>query len=138
MVPVPEELVEEVHVYLRYQDDLKRAAATPVDASLDRPRMDALLAGLDDDARAVLRLLATRQGENPTVLELAASLGRTPREVVGTIYELNLALTEAGGLGAMMAITPHPEGQSVHDRVLALPDGVASLVREALPPLGGS
>jgi hypothetical protein len=133
MVPVPEELVEDVHQYLRYQDDLRRVAATPADASLDLPRMQALLADLDGDARGVLVQLATQgAGENPTVLGLAVSLGRSPREVVGTVYELNLLLTEAGGLGAMMAITPQPEGESVHDRVLGLPDAVASLVREAI------
>jgi hypothetical protein len=134
MVPVPEEIVEEVQQFLRWQIDFAKPAAALPEVSLDPAGMEALLAGLDAGARDLLRLLARpAPGTDPTIAGLAAALTRSPREVVGTVYEVNVLLADAGGLGAMITITPLAEGATVHQRMLALPEPVAALVRDALP-----
>jgi hypothetical protein len=132
MVPVPEELVEEVQLFLRWQTDFAKPAAAVPEVALELAGVEALLAGLDEDARALLRLLARPEpGTVPTIDGIAGALGRSPREVVGTVYEANVLLAEAGGLGAMITITPLAEGATVHQRLLALPEPVAVLVHAA-------
>jgi hypothetical protein len=135
MVPVPEELVDDVLGFLRWQTDFGSSAPPAPEVSLGREELEAVVARLDDAARDLLLLVGNPAPDSDlTLLGLAAVLASTPRELVGTVYELNLHLAEAGGLGAMMTISPLAAGETVHHRTLGLPEPVAALVREVLLP----
>jgi hypothetical protein len=132
MVPVPEEILEDVQLFLRWQTDFARPGQG---LSVERADVEAFVRGLDDEAEALLRQLAFPPPDvDLTFSDLAAALGSTFRETVGAVYELNVQLVDTWGGAALIAITPLTKGAPLHQRVIALPEPLAEPVRAVLTP----
>ena len=102
MVPVPEDLAEQVMKFLEYKGRVRPPArdqptATPVDAA-EAP-MSRIFRGLDPGSRALLAVVsrAAVNEEKVTVAEAARRIGLSEREVLGTVLEMNHLITEQGG-----------------------------------------
>ena len=97
MVPVPEELAEQVLTFLRWRDQAK--AAQPPDVRPDLGEAVArVFARLDDPSRALLAVIATAalDDEELGVPEAARRVGVTAREALGILLEVNNILAGEG------------------------------------------
>jgi hypothetical protein len=88
MVPVPEELEEQVHIFL-LQTDMRATAARTV-TGVDATSAGALLAAMNDPCRTALIALSdgTVAERHLSVADLARDLHWTPHETIGVIQEL--------------------------------------------------
>lgn len=111
MVPVPEELAEQVLEYLRWISTLPSKDRKPASATRLAQRAPRALARagdplvrvwgeLDDDSRSILLLAATATLDRRrlTIADLASATGLTPREVAGAAFELNQVLADQAGI----------------------------------------
>jgi len=115
MVPVPEEMAEQVFRFLEYRERVRGQPRTVRHASegemnLDSP-MSKIFLGLDPASRALLALVsqATMENEKVSVSEAARRIGLTEREALGTMLELNYIVTEEGGPPFAMLTEDAPE-----------------------------
>lgn len=93
MVPVPEEVLEEVERFVARQ---KTQANLPkADPHLVRES----IRHFDDRTRRLVDIVvdAARSSRNRTIADIAAELGLTPRETLGTMVELNYSLPKLAG-----------------------------------------
>lgn len=119
MVPVPEELAEQVLEYLRWistlpSKDRKPAAGArlahraPRAVARDDDPLVLAWAELDDDSRAILVAVAaaTLDRRQISVAELANITGLEPREVAGTAFELNQVLAARAAIQLALLVKP--------------------------------
>jgi len=119
MVPVPEELAEQVLEYLRWistlpSKDRKPAAGARLVQRAPRARArddDPLVrtwGELDDDSRAILVAVAaaTLDRRQITVADLAGITGLVPREIAGIAFELNQVLAAQAAIQLTVLIKP--------------------------------
>lgn len=128
MVPVPEELVDQVKAHVAWKLAGPKVAENP-----DAVRL------VFDEADPELRNLilhvarATIDGETPTLLEVSAAIAMPPRQVIGCLSDLSVRLQAAGRptffLLARVDPRERPEGVAEFDhRVLVMADADAELV----------
>jgi len=133
MVPVPEELVASVGVFLN------RKAAQPASPASDLPKSDddslaRSIQALDEPCRKLLFLVgdAALNERVLTISDVAALLGWNEREVLGAMFQANYFLRVRGAAHLAMVTLVGPEsppaGDSLYDRVLAMPEQVARRV----------
>jgi len=125
MVPVPEEHVEAVKRYVAWAD--ARGETTPWDES----SLSDVLAGLPPPCRDLVSLVAraTLEPDLLSVTEAGRRLGRTPREILGTIVEVNHGAPPLTGFGFLLRLRP---GDALLDQLIAMDEGTAESVRAAL------
>jgi hypothetical protein len=125
MVPVPEQLEEQVRFYVTW----RVTGEMPADWSEDA--VAELYGQLDDASRTVLRTVALGavDDEPITVARAAQAAGMTIRESLGIVLELVQLLR---GLGAgppfpLLVLDP-PEGGDNSQRVIVIPRDAARVV----------
>jgi hypothetical protein len=139
MVPVPEELVEQVQQYLAWGAEHQQALAKP---SWDKPAIEQLYRLADPAGRRLLASVAAAvcNGGQVTVAEAARTVGVNEREIVGLCVELNYLVPENGQLRAVLLVGGVPPGEELvaggakllmDPRVAALVDEVATAAGES-------
>lgn len=128
MVPVPEEVAEQVRNYVRW--GLGRGADL---ASQDPGVVVRVLRDTDDESRRLVRDIANAMvDETPrTVAELSARANLSVREVRGTIAEFNQRVAMEGGPPAPVWVKPAQEGSggfSPGEVIPTIPPKLAKLV----------
>ena len=117
MVPVPEELEEQVQQYVNFR--VGNAAGT--DWSEDA--VAEIYKGLDSPARTVVRTVA--QGavdDDPVTIARAAEVaGTTSREVLGIVLELVQHFRGLGGPVFPLLLLDVPDGVGDDQRVIVMP-----------------
>ena len=128
MVPVPEEIAEEVMAFLHWQ--VPEPAAHVL--SWGQEAIERLYGEADEQARALLVAVAVaeQQGKELTVAELANALDCSDREVVGITLELNFQYRIDGAppfLLMLKSVLPADSNRWA-DKSVAFVEGVAPLV----------
>lgn len=128
MVPVPEELVDQVKAHMAW-----RLAGPKVAENPDAIRL--VFDEGDPDLRNLILHVAraTVEGETPTLLEVAAAIGMSTRQVVGCLSDLSVRLQAAGRatffILARVDPRDRPDGVTDFDhRVLVMAEADAELV----------
>ena len=127
MVPVPEELVEEVR---RFQLGLfTRDNVAP----WDKAAMADFVRDAEEDTRSLLVVVATDtvKTDSPTVRAVADSLGCSVREALQIVSELNEAARATGRLALVQVET---KDAASGERRLTMPEPWARLVVNAVDP----
>lgn len=103
MVPVPEELVEEVKDYLAWQVAAPTVTENP-------EAVAAVLANADDQLRALIIATAEATADEirPSLREVATQSGLSMREVIGSIVDVNARLQVEGREGPLIMMRPDP------------------------------
>jgi hypothetical protein len=130
MVPVPEELVQDVMQFI-----LREMARASLE-TWDSESISELFHGVDEASRSLLAYTAraSMSGTDITEGQAADMMQLRQREVVGIVRELNERATKANRptLVAARTVTETlPNGRTVEKRVLWMNDEVAPLVRDA-------
>lgn len=131
MVPVPEELEEEVQHLLRWKLSWPKDDIEPVTfvAAFERA-----LRELDEPSSRLLVSVARHAAENEpfTVGDAGRVLGCNAREIIGTVLELNAAVHRMGGPPATL-LTPEKAGETsfFENRPFFMAPEVAQSVLEA-------
>lgn len=127
MVPVPEELVDQVKAHMAWKLAGPKIAENP-----DAVRL--VFDEADPDLRNLIHYVAqaTVDGETPTLLEVSAAIDMPPRQVIGCLSELSVRLQAAGRanffLLARVDPRERPEGvEEWEHRVLVMTDADAAL-----------
>jgi hypothetical protein len=129
MVPVPEEIVDEVRAFLAW--DVSGNTATP-----DNPEA---IVGIYESSDAVVRAVlstvaaASLDGFRPPLREVAETAGVNIHELIGVLADMNHRLRDAGGPMAAIMMRPdhrpRPDGVTEWEhRVMHMPDPLAKLV----------
>jgi len=128
MVPVPQELAEQVQQYVTFRVANEIAAVWSEDAVAE------IYGQLDDAARTVVRAVA--QGavdDEPVTLARAAELaGATDREVLGIVLELVQRFRGLGGPVFPLLLLDVPEGADEGQRVIVMPKDGARVTLAAV------
>jgi hypothetical protein len=126
MVPVPEEHVAAIQAYVRWSGLGGRSSDWTTADVID------FADRLDDRARELLVLVAERcvAVEPLSVGEAAGILGCASREVLGTVFELNAAVSAAGG--PFLGLAPDTGPADRDAWTLNMPDALARLVATAI------
>lgn len=121
-VPVPEELVEQVEIFLRWNVN----AAPPPNVEV----VGTVYPKLDDDSRRLLRFVAeaARTGDEVDLATVAHRLGLSQREAIGTVIELNAAIFQSGGPMMTVLFKDAPEPNRLPDRPLVVAEAVARVL----------
>lgn len=102
MVPVPDEVLDQVRAYLLFN----------VGGARTEPQLDPVHDVIEahPDLHRLVRFVADAvlEGEPITLRGLATALDTGVREVTGTIQEINLRVREAGGPAAVLLLQPDP------------------------------
>lgn len=125
MVPVPEEMAEDVARYLQWH------VRKPEAPALDEPTFARALRTLDEPCRTLISVVADGvvNGSEATVSHLAAVLRCSAREVSGTALEANHRMREAGAPVIMMATKPPGAATDVYnERILLMTEDAAAAV----------
>lgn len=124
MVPVPEDLEEQVRFYVTW----RVTGEMPADWSEDA--VAELYGQLDDASRAVLRTVALGavNDEPVTVARAAEAAGMTIRESLGIVLELVQLLRGLGGPPFPLMVLDPPEGGDNGQRVIVIPRDAARVV----------
>lgn len=98
MVPVPEELVEEVKTYMTWKLAAPKVVESP-------EALRTVFDEADPELREFIRYVAriTADEGNPTLVDTAEACGMNPREVIGSIGDLHTRL-QAAGRGAILIL----------------------------------
>jgi len=128
MVPVPEELVDQVKKYMTWKLNRPKVAANP-----DAVRI--VYDEIDTEMRRLVRYTAevTDQGDTPTLTQVAEACDMNPREVVGSLTELSALLQASGRAEPLILprvdVGPRPDGVTewAH-RVLEMTEADARLI----------
>jgi hypothetical protein len=117
MVPVPEELEEQVQQYINFR------VGNEVAADWSEHAVAEIYGQLDDAARTVVRAVA--QGavdDEPVTLARAAEIaGATRREILGIVLELVEQFRGLGGPVFPLLLLDVPEGVDQDQRVIVMP-----------------
>lgn len=130
MVPVPEELVDQVKNYMAWKLTAPKIVERP----------DALREVFDEADPGLRRLMShvaevTHADGMPTLIETAEECGMSPREVVGSFGDLHTRLRAAGrqALLVMPRVDPRERPDDVsewHHRVLNMTEADAAVIVE--------
>ena len=103
MVPVPEELVDEVKDYLGWQLAVPQIVDNP-DA------LKTVLAEADEVLTTIVQTTAeaTIDEIRPTLTEVSRSAGINMREIVGALADLNSRIRVAGRAAPLILVRPDP------------------------------
>jgi hypothetical protein len=125
MVPVPEELADDVGRFIQFTVS---KAERPV---LDHAVVARAMATLDEPCRALLTVSAnaTAKAGEVTVSRLAALLQCSEREVLGTMLEVNHVM-RLGGAAVMLIPqnAPGTSGVDLSERMITMAENVAGAV----------
>lgn len=137
MVPVPAEIAEDVRRFLAWTTS---AAERP---ALDPPTVARALATLDPPCRQMLTLVAqaTVSGNGATITRIAGALGCSPREVMGTMLDLNHLMRIGGAAVALIPQrVPGVPDEELDERIITMAEDAARVVvaAERLDPSDGA
>lgn len=128
MVPVPEELVDQVTAYMAWKLSGPKIAENP-----DAVRL--VFDQTDPDLRNLILHVAqaTVDGGTPTLLEVSAAIDMPPRQIIGSLSELAVRLQAAGRANFFLLARAdpreRPDGvEEWEHRVLVMADADAELV----------
>lgn len=126
MVPVPEEHADAVKRYVAWADAGRET--TPWDGS----SLSDVLAGLPPPGRDLVSLVAqvTLEGDPLSIPDAGHRLGRTAREILGTIVEVNHLAPPRSGSGYLLQL--QPVGTELLEQLVAMDTSTAQSVRAAL------
>lgn len=131
MVPVPEDLVDEV------QDFLAWGVKKPDNAPKNPTAVAELYAEAPPEARALLQSVAVESlnEARPTLLDVAEGIGLSSHAIVGMLTELNFRLRALEGPMAIAMLRddprPMPEGRNPWEhRILHMTPEVAQLIAD--------
>lgn len=138
MVPVPEEIVDEVETFVRRLAAADAAAKAQGDLAV----LARELGNLDQDFQTVLTKVAhaTVGGRLVSLGELAELLGCSVREVLGLSIEVTSVVSRLGGPSVVVMPGASPSGSTTTaDYILSMHPAVARAILEAKgSPAGGS
>jgi hypothetical protein len=111
MVPVPEDLVDQVQRFMMLRD-MRHVSEARV--NVDAAKVREVVARLNPECRTMLFALAhvTLGGENPTIATLAEMVSWTPHETFGVVHELNALVWEAFGPWMSLVAAAAPDVQA--------------------------
>lgn len=128
MVPVPEELVDQVTTYMAWKLSGPKIAENP-----DAVRL--VFDQIDSDLRNLILHVAqaTVAGSTPTLLEVSAAIDMPARQIIGSLSELAVRLQAAGRANFLLLARAdpreRPEGvEEWEHRVLVMADADAEVV----------
>jgi len=126
MVPVPVEHVAAIQAYVRWSGLGQRSSDWTSAEVVEFANR------LDDRSRQLLVLVAERcVSVRPlSVGEASTIVGCAPREVLGTVFELNAAVVAAGG--PMLGLAPDTGPRARDSWTLNMRDDLARLVATAI------
>ncbi len=103
MIPVPEELVDQVKSYAAWRAAAPKVAANPEALRIVYDEADAAL-------RAIIDYTAQHTCDDglPSLMEMADEIDMTPREVVGAIGELHSRVVAAGRKSPFIMLREDP------------------------------
>jgi hypothetical protein len=130
MVPVPQELEEQVRHFLAWKETTGSLAGWSEEA------VAALYEELDDASRLALEMTArgVHDAEPVTVGGIASAAGLTTREILGIVVELAQRLRALGGPGIPLVVFDPPEGKGGDNRPVTMPrDGARAVLAIAEP-----
>jgi len=137
MVPVPEDMAEDVRRFLAWTTS---AAERP---ALDPPTVARALATLDAPSGQMLTMVAeaTVSGRGATISRIAGALRCSTREVVGTMFDLNNLMRIAGAAVALIPQkVPGVPDEDLDERIITMTEDAARVVVavERLDPSDGA
>jgi hypothetical protein len=99
MVPVPEELAQQVLTYVSWRESQARTAPLADDRQEGADALARVFARLDDASRALVTVIAAAvaDGEEVSVGEAARRARVTSREAIGILLEVNNVIAQEGG-----------------------------------------
>jgi hypothetical protein len=124
MVPVPQELEEQVRHYMAWR-------LTTIDmAGWTEESFALLYEQLDEASRVAVVTIARGVLEDKpvTVGEVAARVGTTSREILGIVVELAQRLRMLGGPAIPLVVFDPPEGKAGDQRPITMPGDGARVV----------
>lgn len=129
MVPVPEDLVEEVRDFMAW------GMTTTTDEPENPDALAELYAGAGPEARAILNIVAAESiaEVRPTLTDVAERTGLSTHAVIGVLTELNYRLQKLRGPFAVVLVRddprPMPEGRNPWEhRILHMTRQTAGLI----------
>ncbi|MFT5201558.1 MAG: hypothetical protein ACI9C1_000934 [Candidatus Aldehydirespiratoraceae bacterium] len=128
MVPVPEELVEEVKLFVQWEAGKQPPLENP-------PLLKDLVASTDQQAQAVLRYVAEASQDQirPSLTEISTEFDLSIREIYGLVTQINNLSFRKGGPMAVVMIRPDGRAKpddrdEFHHRVVMMADEIAELI----------
>jgi hypothetical protein len=136
MVPVPEDVAEDVRRFVQWTTGASERPA------LDPPTVSRALATLDPPCRQMLSLVAqaTVSGKGATITRIARALRCSPREVMGTMLDLNHLMRIGDAAVALIPQrVPGVPDDELDERIITMTEDAARVVvaAERLDPPGG-
>jgi hypothetical protein len=121
MVPVPQELEEQVQHYLTWR------LSTGAMAGWTESALATLYGQLDESARVAFEMIARGVVDDDavTVGRVAGRVGTTTREILGIVVELAHQLRALGGPSIPVIVIDPPDGGDDDQRPLAMPRDAA-------------